>query len=55
MKIKAYRCRCGSKDFFTLKKSESQVGIYCQSCGKWYKWADKNEKNLIMREMVQRE
>lgn len=53
MQIKDYECKCGSKDLFALKKSETQVGIYCQSCGRWYKWADKNEKNLIAWGMIQ--
>lgn len=47
MQIKDYQCKCGSKDLFALKKSETQVGIYCKNCGRWLKWADKHEKNLI--------
>ena len=46
MKIKDYKCKnCGSYDFF-IKESGSQVGIYCAECGKYLKWADKNERNL---------
>lgn len=52
MQIKDYQCVCGSKDFF-LSKNDLHVGIYCERCGKWFKWADKNEKNLILRERVQ--
>lgn len=46
MQIKDYICSCGCKDFGFIKKSETQTGIYCSKCGKWFKWADKNEKNL---------
>lgn len=45
MQIKDYRCACGSNDFF-LCNHIPQVGIYCSRCGSWYKWANKDEKNL---------
>lgn len=45
MKIKDYKCKCGSDDFFFTDKG-NQKGIYCCKCGKWLKWADKNERNL---------
>lgn len=45
MKIKEYKCKCGSTDFFFADKGK-QTGIYCSLCGKWLKWADKNERNL---------
>lgn len=45
MKIKNYECKCGCDDFFFMNKGV-QVGIYCTLCGKWYKWADKDEQNL---------
>jgi hypothetical protein len=46
MKIKDYKCKCGCDDFFFMNKGV-QVGIYCTLCGKWYKWADKDERNLM--------
>jgi len=46
MKINNYECKCGCNDLF-FKEKGSQVGIYCSSCGKWLKWADKNERNLM--------
>lgn len=46
MKIKNYKCKCGCDNLF-FKEKGSQVGIYCSSCGKWLKWADKNERNLM--------
>lgn len=46
MKIKEYKCECGCEDFF-FKVKGNQTGIYCSSCGKWLKWADKNERNLM--------
>ena len=45
MKIKDYKCKCGSDDFFFTDKG-NQKGIYCCKCGKWLKWADKGERNL---------
>ena len=49
MKIKDYRCKCGKDDFFFADKG-NQKGIYCSYCGKWFKWADKDEQNLAMKQ-----
>lgn len=49
MKIKDYKCKCGHSDFFFADKG-SQKGIYCSYCGKWFKWADKDEQNLAMKQ-----
>ena len=49
MKIKDFRCKCGRDDFFFADKG-NQVGIYCSYCGKWLKWADKDEQNLRMKQ-----
>ena len=49
MKIKEYVCKCGSNNFFFADKGK-QKGIYCSRCGKWLKWADKNERNLDRNE-----
>ena len=46
MKIKDYVCKCGCNDFFFADKG-NQKGVYCTKCGKWFKWADKDEKNLM--------
>lgn len=41
------RCKkCGSTKVFTDTKG-SQTGIYCSDCGKWIKWATKDEIRLI--------
>lgn len=48
MKIKDYKCKCGSDDFFFAENGNS-IGIYCSYCGKWKKWADKDERNLSMK------
>lgn len=50
MKIKDYQCKCGYNDFFFVDKG-SQKGIYCSHCGKWLKWADKDEQNLRMKQV----
>lgn len=50
MKIKEFKCRnCQHDDFqFTPNaRNRNVVGIYCSRCGEWFKWADKNEKNLM--------
>lgn len=49
MKIKDYKCKCGHDDFFFADKG-NQTGIYCSYCGKWLKWADKDEQNLAMKQ-----
>ena len=49
MKIKDYKCKCGYNDFFFADKG-NQKGIYCSYCGKWLKWADKDEQNLAMKQ-----
>lgn len=46
MKIKDYECKCGHKEFFPKRKG-NHIGIYCCFCGKWFKWADKDERNLF--------
>lgn len=50
MKIKEYKCGCGHDEFFFADKG-NQKGIYCSYCGKWLKWADKDEQNLRMKQV----
>lgn len=52
MKIKEYTCKCGCNDFFFAEKG-NQIGIYCDRCGKWLKWADKDEQNLRLKSELQ--
>lgn len=40
------KCKCGSTNVF-LENKGSQVGIYCSECGKWIKWATKEEARVI--------
>ena len=49
MIIKDYKCKCGHNDFFFADKG-NQKGIYCTYCGKWLKWADKDEQNLSIKQ-----
>lgn len=49
MKIKDFKCKCGHNDFFFADKG-NQKGIYCSCCGKWLKWADRDEQNLAMKQ-----
>lgn len=46
MQIKDYKCKCGHTDFI-MRDNGNQKGIYCSKCGKWFKWADKDERNLM--------
>lgn len=49
MIIKKYRCKsCGSQDFF-LAEDAMHFGIYCNECGKWLKWANKDERHLFLK------
>ena len=50
MKIKNYKCKCGHDDFFFADKG-NQIGIYCSYCGKWLKWADRDEQNLRRKQV----
>lgn len=48
-----YTCaKCGCDDFDYMKKNrvENIIGLYCNKCGRWLKWASKDEKNLISME-----
>ena len=38
--------KCGSENVF-LEKKGNQTGIYCAECGKWIKWATKEEIRVI--------
>lgn len=50
MRIKDNKCsKCGHDNFFFADKG-NQTGIYCSYCGKWLKWADKDEQNLRMKQ-----
>ena len=50
MKIKNYKCHgCGSDDFYAETSAQgNKVGLYCLYCGKWLKWANKEEKRLLI-------
>lgn len=47
MRIADIKCSCGSDNVKGMSKGGNKVGIYCMKCGKWLKWANTNEKNLI--------
>lgn len=52
MKINNLICICGNDDFFMMQRKGEKVthtGIYCAKCGKWQKWASKEERNLAFR------
>ena len=51
MKMKDYMCKCGSTSFMVKTKTKNgaitHTGLYCSYCGKWYKWLNKDERNLV--------
>lgn len=48
IEINDYRCpKCGKKKFFLREKDKDHMGIYCSSCGRYLKWANHDERNLI--------
>ena len=50
VEFKEMECKCGSRLFSPMKKG-SQTGLYCSSCGKFVKWLNKDERNLIKLEL----
>lgn len=40
------KSKCCNDNVF-VKIKGSQTGLYCSSCGKWVKWANKDDINLI--------
>ena len=52
MKLNNVVCMCGNDDVFLMQRKGEKVthtGIYCAKCGKWIKWASKNERNLAFK------
>ncbi len=42
-----YVCpKCYSQNTIA-KKNGNQIGIYCAECGRWIKWANKDEAHLL--------
>lgn len=48
MKIKGIKCECDSEEFYG-ESVGNNYGIYCKECGRWQKWANKNERRLLQR------
>ena len=49
MLIKKYRCKAGGSQDFFLAEDAMHTGIYCDICGRWLKWANKDERNLFLK------
>lgn len=50
MRMKNYKCiACGSEEFYTEENKfvDNAIGLYCSYCGKFHKWLNKDEKNLL--------
>lgn len=50
MLFEHYSCpKCGCKVLKPILKYESNIiGLYCSRCGAWVKWANKDDRNLII-------
>lgn len=38
---------CKNNSYFYKKNKGNVVGLYCNVCGRFLKWANRSEKNLI--------
>lgn len=53
-KMKEFKCKkCNSEDIF-ISKSGNNTGIYCENCGKWITWLNKDEVRIIERQIANR-
>lgn len=52
MRLSGVICKCGSEDIFA-SQSKQDIKLICAKCGRYIKFANKNEKNL-MQETLQR-
>lgn len=42
--MSSYVCNaCGGTTFSYVNKDAAHIGVYCDCCGKWFKWAGKKE------------
>ena len=48
MIIPKVKCVCGCENVYFIEhpNSTNVIGIYCTMCGRWIKWANRNEKRL---------
>ncbi len=46
MIINKYRCVCGNSTFF-VKDVPPHTGLYCDRCGKFFKWLNKDDKQFV--------
>lgn len=49
--MKEFKCsKCKSKDIF-IEKSANNTGLYCENCGKWITWLNKDQLRLVERQI----
>lgn len=53
MRLPGVICKCGSEDIFASQSKQHIKLICAKKCGRYIKFANKNEKNL-MQEILQR-
>lgn len=46
MRLPGVICKCGSEDIFA-SQSKQHIKLICTKCGRYIKFANKQEKNLI--------
>lgn len=52
MRLPGVICKCGSEDIFA-SQSKQHIKLICAKCGRYIKFANKNENNL-MQEILER-
>ena len=53
-KLKNKKCKCGNDTFYTAERGP-HIGIYCESCHRFLKWASKGELryiNVVMDDLL---
>jgi Fe2+ or Zn2+ uptake regulation protein len=45
MRLPGVICKCGSEDIFALQ-SKQHIKLICAKCGRYIKFANKNEKRI---------
>lgn len=46
MRLLGVICKCGSEDIFAVQSNQN-IKLICAKCGRYIKFANKQEKNLI--------
>lgn len=53
MRLPGVMCKCGSEEIFA-SQSNIHIKLICAKCGRYIKFANKQEKNLLEKTIIQR-